>query len=343
MKLTDPILGHPDLELGYLAFDSLGVKGACVRVTTPDLTIVVDPGASLEGDNFPLPAAEQSRLLGERLDACRRAAAGAQALVISHYHLDHFIDNRDPELYGGKILLIKDPDDLPPKQAARADTFLRTIDGLPKEVITCDGRSFSFGRTTISFSKPVPHGATGPGTDGGRMPAPGTVVMTTVRSGRESITLSSDVCGPAEEATAELICAGKPRTVVLDGYPTHVLGQYETDLDLVRSVINACRILHVRSVRTLVLDHHHCRDYRYPAFYRLVYERAARLKKRFGTVAELAGGTSAVLRGYQDYGPTRWRKWQPLDLEQARRVIDRAVAERKADPAILKDLDRWVV
>jgi hypothetical protein len=334
VKLTDPVLGRPDIELEYLAFDSHGVKGACVRVTTPDVTIVVDPGASLEGSTFPLPAPEQSRLLGERLDACRRAAAGAQALVISHFHLDHFLDTRDPDVYHGRPLFIKNPDDLPPKQAARADRFLRTIDGLPEEVIPADGRTFRFGRTTLAFSKPVPHGATGA--------EPGAVVMTTVRRGRESVILTSDVCGPVEETTAGLIGAGRTGTIILDGYPTHVLGQYETDLDLIRSVINAGRILHAKGLKTLILDHHHCRDYRYPAFYRLVYDKAARLKKRFGTVAELAGGTSAVLRGYRDYGPTRWKKWQPLDLDAARRVLDRAIAEGKAPGSLRQDLDRWL-
>jgi len=334
VKLTDPVLGRPDLELDYLAFDSHGVKGACVKVTTPDITLVVDPGTSLQGNTFPLPAAEQARILGERLDACRRAAAGAKALVISHYHLDHFIENRDADLYGGKLLFVKDPEGMPPKQANRAAQFLRTIDGLPEDVIPCDGRAFRFGRTTVEFSKPVPHGAEGA--------EPGSVVMTTVKRGRENVLLSSDVCGPVEETTAALIIAAKARTVILDGYPTHILGQYETDLDLVRSIINACRILHAKSTKTLVLDHHHCRDYRYPAFYKLVYARAEKLGKRFGTVAELEGGTSAVLRGYQDYGPTRWRKWQPLGLDEARRIIERAVAESKAPRTLIRDLDRFV-
>ncbi|HDQ99368.1 MAG TPA: hypothetical protein ENN51_03670 [candidate division WOR-3 bacterium] len=334
MKLTAPLLGRPALEHDCLAFDSFGVKAACTGITTPDVTIIIDPGASLEGDSFPLPQAEQEHLLGERLEACTRAAAGAKAIVISHYHLDHFIENRDPDLYGGKVLFVKDWENLPPKQANRAEQFLRAIDGLPEEVIPCDGRAFRFGRTTVEFSAPVPHGT--------RDAEPGEVVMTTVRRGRETLLLTSDVCGPVEEATVELILEAKPRTVILDGYPTHVLGQYEADLDLVRSIINACRILHARTLKTMVFDHHPCRDYRYPALCRLIYATAKKLGKRFGTAAELAGETSAVLRGYRDYGPTRWKKWRPLDLDQARRILERAIAERKADPALLTALDRWV-
>lgn len=341
MRLTEPILSRPDLEYQCLAFDSHGVKGACVRVSTPDLTLVVDPGASLEGAGFPLPAAEQERLLEERLTACRRAAQDAQALVISHYHLDHFIEHRDPDLYRGKLLFVKDYENLPPKQADRADRFLRTIDGLAEEIIPCDRRAFRFGRTRVEFSEPVPHGA--------RDAEPGAVIMTTIRRGRQALLITSDVCGPVEENTAELIIASKARTVILDGYPTHALRPDPDSgtpdpaaLDLLRSIINACRILHARPLKTLILDHHSCRDYRYPAFLRLVYARAERLKKKFGTVAELAGGRSAVLRGLSDYGPTRWKKWRPFDLDQARLLLERAIAARLLPETTRAEFDRWV-
>lgn len=335
MRLTEPILGRPVIEYECLAFDSQGVKGACVRASTADVAVVVDPGASLEGPVFPLPQPEQARLLENRLAVCRAAAADAQALVISHYHLDHFIENRDAELYGGKILFVKDTEGLPPKQAARAESFFRTIDGLPTEVIPCDGRTFRFGRTTIEFSAPVPHGAVGA--------EPGTVVMTTLNRGREALLISSDVCGPVEEPTAELIIASRARTVVLDGYPTHILqGQGTPMEDLLRSIINACRILHSRQLKTLILDHHPCRDYRYPAFLKLVYDKANQLGKRFGTAAELAGDRSAVLRGYGDYGPTRWKKWQPLDTELGRQLLGRAVAERRLPETVVRDFERWV-
>jgi hypothetical protein len=106
--------------------------------------------------------------------------------------------------------------------------------------------------------------------------------------------------------------------------------------------VNLCRILATPGLATLVVDHHICRDYRYPAFFRLVYAKAQKLKKRFGTAAEVMGRTSKVLEGYQNYGPTRWQKWFPLEAADARKVLERAIAEGKLDKNWLDLFDRFV-
>ena len=335
MKLTDPVIGGgPRVRADYIAHDSFGVKGLCTRVITPDLALTIDPGASLEARSFPLPEPERNRLLDEHLAACRDSCADSKVLVISHYHLDHFLAGRDTEAYGDRVLFLKSTADLPPKQVSRADKLLRSIDGLPAETITADGREFKFGRTRVSFSAPVWHGT--------ENADPGTVIMTTVRRGKEAVLITSDVCGPTERATTDLICESKAHTVILDGYPTYHLGQFATDHDLVRSIINVCRILSVRELKTLVIDHHMARDYRYPAFFRLAYAKAKRLGRAFGTAAELLGRTSAVLRGYQDFGPTKWHHWFPLERDDARAVLERAVTAGRVDKDWLTDFDRWV-
>jgi len=334
MRLTDPIIREgPQLRVDYLACDSLGSRGMCVLVQTPDVVVTIDPGASLEPAHFPMPV-ERRHALVEEHDAAIRAACGrSQLIVISHYHLDHFSDRRDPERYGGKTLLVKNPDDLPAKQLETAGAFRKTIDGLPKETIVADGRKFRFKRTQISFSPPVWHGAEGA--------EPGRVFMTEVSWGREKVLVTSDVGGPLEVATTDAICSAKAQTVVVDGYPTYLLGQFATDHDLVRSMVNVCRILAAPAVKTVVLDHHMARDYRYPAFFKLVYEKAKKLGKQFGTAAEVMGRTSAVLEGYQNYGPTRWRKWFPLEAADARAVLERAVASGKLNQDWLAAFDRW--
>ncbi|MBN2537886.1 MBL fold metallo-hydrolase [candidate division WOR-3 bacterium] len=335
MKLTDPVIGGgPKVQPEYVAFDSFGVMGQCTLVTTPDVVVCIDPGASAESASFPLPEPERRALEARYLDACRAAAAKAKAIVVSHYHLDHFLDARDPGVYAGKVLFAKALDDLPPKQLARAERFHATIAGLPDETVWCDGRRFKFGRTEVAFSEPAWHGE--------ENAEPGTVVMVEVKRGREELLFTSDVCGPTFTGTAEFVANSGARTVILDGYPTILLGQLETDLDLVRSVINVCRILHSKGLKTLVFDHHHCRDYRYPAFYRLAYDKARQLKKEFGSAAELAGNASAVLRGLQDHGPTKWKKWAPLDLNACRTAVERAAPDPKTKKSLLRDLDRWV-
>ena len=335
MRLTDPVIREgPQIRVDYVACDSLGTRGMCVCIQTPDVVVTVDPGASVEPGHFPLPIERRHAVLDEQEAAIRSACARSQLVVISHYHLDHFSDRRDPERYGGKTLFIKNPEDLPAKQLETARAFHKAIDGLPRETIVADGRKFKFKKTQITFSPPVWHGAEGA--------EPGRVIMTEVSWGKEKVLVTSDVGGPLEKSTTDIIVAAKARTVIVDGYPTYLLGQFATDFDLVRSIVNVCRVLAAPAVKTVVLDHHMARDYRYPAFYKLAYEKAKKLKKTFGTAAEVQGRTSLVLEGYQNYGPTRWTKWTPLERPDARKVLQRARDEGRLTPDWLEAFDRWV-
>ncbi len=336
MKLTDPVIGGPPkVQVKYVAFDSFGVKSMCTLVKTPDITITIDPGASAESASFALPEPQREELLKEHLEACHEACVSSQAIVVSHYHLDHFLALRDFATYGDKVLFAKSCEDLPPKQAARAKRFHKSIDGLPEETIWADGRKFKFKRTEIAFSSPVWHGT--------HDAKPGAVIMTEIKRGKHKVLITSDVSGPTEKQTTDLICASKAQTVILDGYPTYQLGQFATDYNLVRSIVNICRILSMKELKILVVDHHMARDYRYPAFFRLAYEKAGKLRKECGTAAELLGRTSAVVQGYQDYGPTKWLHWAPMEKDPAREVLERAVSQGKVKPLWLKAFDRWVV
>jgi predicted metallo-beta-lactamase superfamily hydrolase len=335
MRLTDPIIREgPQLAVDYVAFDSLGVMGMCTCITTPEITVTIDPGASVEPGSFPLPVERRHALLDDRLAAVRAACARSQAIVVSHYHLDHLLPERDPELYGDKIVFLRDPETVTPKQAAVGRRFLRVLDGLAREVIFADGRRFKYRKSEIAFSGPVWHG--------NENAEPGTVIMTQVSRGRERVLVTSDVGGPLDDATVEAIIGARAATVILDGYPTYKLGQFATDHDLVRSITSICRVLAARDVRAVVIDHHLARDYRYPAYFRLAYDKARALGKRLGTAAELNGRTSAVLQGYQDYGPTRWHKWAPLERDEARGVLQRAIGAGSLPASVLADFDRWV-
>jgi len=335
MKLTDPVFEkRPGFAVEYVAFDSFGVKSMCTRVQTPDLAIAIDPAASAEAHSFPLPEDERRALEAEHMAACRRAAASAEVIVLSHYHLDHFYDSRDTEMYAGKTLLAKSLTDLPPNQAQRAERFFKTLSGLIKEVVWADGRKFRFKSTEISFSNPVWHGR--------EKAEPGTVIMTTIRCGRDKVLVSSDVCGPLLQDTTDLVCSSRAQDVILDGCPTTHLGQFATDADLVISIINVCRVLEMKGLKTLVFDHHHCRDYRFPAFYRLCYEKAEKLGRKFGTAAEILGRTSAAVQGLADYGPTKWRKWAPLGADECRKVLEQAIARSEIEPSWLDSFTRFV-
>jgi len=335
MRLTQPVFGQPRIRIEYVAFDSHGVKSMCTRVTTPEVRITIDPGASAESASFPLPERRRKELAARYEQACRSSCASSQVIVISHYHLDHFLAQRAAETYGRKVLFAKDRKDLPPNQSTRAERFFRSIDGLPEETIMADGRKFKFGKTEIAFSKPVWHGT--------QDAEPGTVIMTEIRRGNEKALVTSDVSGPVEKKTTDLICAAKAQTVVLDGYPTATLGQSGSNPDIVRSIINVCRIIAQPEVKTVVADHHMARDYRYPAFYKIPYEKAKELGKQFGTAAEVAAGrTSMVVDGFKRHGATRWRRWSTLDRKEALRILESAVSSHTLTKDWLEAFRRWV-
>jgi predicted metallo-beta-lactamase superfamily hydrolase len=127
MRLTDPIIREgPQLQLHYVAFDSFGVKSMCVRVKTPDLTVTIDPGVAAEANSFPLPVEKRQALLDQYTDAVHESCAKSQAVVISHYHLDHLQASREMDMYGGKTLLARDPAIMSANQAETATKFFKT-------------------------------------------------------------------------------------------------------------------------------------------------------------------------------------------------------------------------
>ncbi len=335
MRLTDPVFGsQPTIRVEYVAFDSHGVKSMCTRISTPDVCVTIDPGASVESASFPLPEPRRRELASRYEQACRFSSASSQAIVISHYHLDHFLDQRAAEVYGRKVLFAKSLKDLPPKQLARAERFFSSISGLPEEIVWADNRRFKFKKTEIAFLGPVWHGK--------HDAEPGTVLMTEIRRGRDKVLITSDVSGPVERETTDLVCAARAQTVVLDGYPTATLSQSGPDYGLVQSIVNVCRILAEPELKTLVIDHHMARDYRYPAFFKIAYDKARELKKQLGTAAELTGRTSMVLDGLKNYGPTKWHRWFPLDPKTARKTLETAVAQKRTTEDWLVAFDRWI-
>ncbi len=317
-----------------VAFDSFGVKGMCTRIETPDLSVTIDPGVSLQTEAFPLPEQHRQELLARHQTAVFDSCGRSPLIVITHYHLDHFIFAREPRLYSGKILFLKSLQDLPQKQLETAERFLKTIDGLPKEIIWADGRKFKFKKTTIGFSAPIWHGQA--------EAEPGKVIMVSVQRGKEIVLVTSDVAGPTDPTAVNTICNINPVAAVIDGYPSFLQNYPQTDNQLLKSIINLCQILALPRLKKLILDHHLARDYRYPALFRLVYQKAHELKKHFGTAAEIIGKKSAVLEGLQDYGTTRWHRWQPIELTDARQRLEKAVAEGALEENWLSAFDRWV-
>ena len=102
-----------DVEARPIWFDSLGAKSACVLVRTPDLSLLIDPGAAALQPGFPLPSEMKEKLRLRAYELIQEAASHADAIVITHYHYDHHVRFDFPidarAIYSGKLIWAKDP------------------------------------------------------------------------------------------------------------------------------------------------------------------------------------------------------------------------------------------
>lgn len=300
------------MKIDFVAFDSFGVKSSCVFVETNDCKIVIDPGIAVEAGSFPSSWPEKLALTAKYELAIRRACRKSDVIVVSHYHYDHHIP--DQRMYRGKILLAKDPKrNINKSQRSRAAELL---EGLKADVRIADGKTFRFGETTIKFSEPMWHGTVG---------SPlGYVLMCLINDGEKRVLHTSDVDGPIIKKYADEIIKIDPDLLILDGAPTYILGYIHAYYNLARSIFNLKRIIQRTHTKSICLDHHLVRDYRYKDFYKVAFDAAKKKGVKLCTAAELLGKEPAVLKGYKKHGPTKWKHWKPLAEKDLRSYIKRA-------------------
>ena len=108
-------------------FDSLGAKSSCAYVETPDIKLIIDPGVAALQPSFPASEEEKERWKEEGRRRIKRALERANLVVISHYHYDHYL-REEPEIYRGKTLFIKDPNEyINRTQRIRAVKFIEGL------------------------------------------------------------------------------------------------------------------------------------------------------------------------------------------------------------------------
>ena len=119
------------------------------------------------------------------------------------------------------------------------------------EIKIADNKEFQFGNTKIKFSEPTFHGPDG------RM---GWVIQICIDDQKEKMIFSSDVEGPVLERQVKFILENNPNVVILDGPLSYLLRySYKKD-NLEKSLENLETILKLKSVKTVILDHHFMRD-----------------------------------------------------------------------------------
>jgi hypothetical protein len=115
-------------------FDSMGAKSTCTLVTTPDTSLIIDPGAAIMHKTFPISEFAKSDYLNQAKESVMKASKYAEHVVISHYHYDHLmVDDKSRYLYQGKNLWVKDPNQwINYSQWERARKFLKWLGKIEK-------------------------------------------------------------------------------------------------------------------------------------------------------------------------------------------------------------------
>jgi len=287
--------------IDFVAFDSFGIKSMCTKIVTDDVKIVIDPGVAIETNSFPIPLYNRLMLVDKYEKKIRNAVKNCDVAVITHYHYDHHIP--EGNLYNGKKLLIKHPEEnINKSQKKRAKYFLEQVKG--NDIFYADNKELKFGCTKVRFTKPLWHG-----TRGTKL---GFVVGVIIEN-KEKIFFTSDIDGACIEEYADMIVEEKPEILIIDGPATYLLGYIMSYENLKKSIKNLKKIVEKTDFKTMILDHHLLRDYRYKDLLHEVYETGEKLGKNVITAAEYSGRKPAVIDGYVRYGPTKWKEWERHD------------------------------
>lgn len=302
------------MKVEFIAFDSFGIKSMCTQIKTKNISILIDPGIAVETDSFPLPLTKRLFLKAKYKRKIKNRCKNSDIVIITHYHWDHHIP--EGNMYKGKTLLIKDPrKNINKSQSERASRFLSLVKNKAKKIEIADNKKFKFGNVKIKFSKALWHG-----TKGTKL---GKVLMVTIIN-KKKILFTSDLDGPYLEKYANIIIKEDPDILILDAFPSYLLGFIASYKNLKRVIKNTIKILEKTNSELYVIDHHLLRDYRYREIYYEVYKRAKELGKDVKTAAEEIGKKPIVLKAYEKYGPTRWKNWENLTFQKLNKIIRHA-------------------
>ncbi|MCW4005745.1 MAG: hypothetical protein NWF04_04005 [Candidatus Bathyarchaeota archaeon] len=308
------------MKVTPLASESFGARSMCTLVETPDVTLLLDAGVSLSPYRFSLlPHPVEFQTIMQLRKEIAQAAEKAQIVTVSHYHFDHHTPSYEDwlvnwtdggetarQIYQGKQVLMKNPrEQINASQRQRAWMFQKTGGKHAVSMQPADGKSFSYGDTTVRFSQAVPHGVEESGL--------GYVVMTVIEHQGERFMFAPDVQGPMDTQTAELILAETPQVLMVGGPPFYLGGFRVEEKNLQRGVENLRRIVGV--VPVTVMEHHALRDEQWRMKAQQVYDCAEQAGHRLVTAAEFAGKQNRFLESnrkqlYTDMPPPKeFTKW----------------------------------
>jgi uncharacterized protein len=308
------------IKVTPLAAESFGVRSMCTLVETPDVVILFDAGVSLAPYRFSLPPhPTEFRTIARLRQEIAQAADKAAVTTISHYHYDHHTPSFEDwiinwtqdgetakQIYKDKTVLAKNgKENINASQRERAWMFSKTGGKHARYLVAADGKSFTYGKTFLSFSPAVAHGS-----DNTEL---GYVIMATLQHGDECFMFAPDVQGPMSNSTAELILAANPTVLMLGGPPLY-LGGVRVELSrLEQGLRNLERI--VEKIPTVIHEHHALRDEQWRPKLEKVFLKAQQTGHTIVTAAEYMGAENNFLEAkrkelYDQQPPTtEFKTW----------------------------------
>jgi len=303
----------------------------CTYVETPDVKILLDAGVSLCPNRFGLPPHPlEFRAIERARGKIAEAAEGADVVTLSHYHFDHHTPSYEDwlcnwtraeetarQIYQGKVVLLKNHKEwINFSQRRRGWVFQKTGGKSAKRLEVADGRTFTFGKTVVRFSEPVPHGPEGS--------ALGWVLMTVVEFKSEKFLFAPDVQGPISAKTLEKIVGEKPQLVMVGGPPSYLAGFGVDEEHFRLGMVNLEKIVEV--VPCTILEHHLLRDERWREKAAKVFEKAEGVGHKVLTAAEFLGLENSFLealrkRLFVEKPPSKeFEKWMRKSLDTRKKV-----------------------
>jgi predicted metallo-beta-lactamase superfamily hydrolase len=105
----------------------MGAKSTCTLVSTPDISLAIDPGITILQPSFPASSKQKIRCLEKGKRTIKQLCKNVDAITISHYHYDHYFPE-DLDFYQGKKVFIKNPNEyINNSQRIRAEELLRGL------------------------------------------------------------------------------------------------------------------------------------------------------------------------------------------------------------------------
>lgn len=290
---------NSEIKFVPIWFDSMGAKSSAIFVETPEVKIIIDPGAAVMQPGYPLSEVEKEELRLKALKEISNYGEKADLIFISHYHYDHHILPSKipptlPNFYRNKKIFTKNPNVfINLSQWKRARKFLLEIYGkkmfqdpekidIKDELSTAKGKDKKWLKNLISLwekekwvmetenvkfcdSKAFKFGKTTlrftePLYHGSKFERIGWVVALVIERGDKKLIYSSDIQGPILDKYADWIIAENPEILILDGPPTYLMGYRVKVEEIKKGFANLKRILQETDVKMLIYDHHLLRE-----------------------------------------------------------------------------------